>query len=81
MLAPVLTLKWNDPVSLSKYEATRRKENKETGNDYVLSISGVLWNCREESREMSINPAVNIKAGSITEEEESSFQSAKDSNS
>ena len=33
ILAPVLTVEWNDHVTLSKPEATPAKGNKETAND------------------------------------------------
>ena len=50
MLAPILKVKWNDPMTLSKHEVTGKKENKETGNDYTFPVSQMLWNCLEDSR-------------------------------
>ena len=51
MLALVLTVKTEQPVTLSKHEATHWKENKETGNDHTLTVSWMLWNFLEDSRE------------------------------
>ena len=39
VMASVLTVIRNDPATLSKNEASGKKENKETGNDHVFSIS------------------------------------------
>ena len=48
-LVQLLTVKGNEPMTLSKHEVTRRKANKETGNDYALPVLRMLWNCLEDS--------------------------------
>ena len=60
--------KQNNPMTLSKHEATHRKANKEAWNDHALPVSQMLWNCLE-ILENSTPPAVDIKAGPITDRE------------
>ena len=49
MLVRVLTIKRKDTVILSNPQATREKGDKESGNDYALPVSRILWNCLEDS--------------------------------
>ena len=65
MLASVLTVKRNDPVTLSNHEVIRGKENKEIGNDNAFPVSRMLRNCLEGSWEF-YSLAMDIKAGPIT---------------
>ena len=51
MLAPVLTVQRNDPMTLSRHEETHVEENKETGNDHALPVSVLLWNCLDDASE------------------------------
>ena len=51
MLAPLLTVKQNVPMTLSKHEANLGEENKEAEIDHALSVSQMLWNCLKNSRE------------------------------
>ena len=76
MLVPVLTVELSDPVILSEHEVKRRKENKETGNDYAHPDSRMLWKYREDSWEF-YNLAMDIKAGRITEGEVRNFRPAE----
>ena len=68
MLAPVLTVEQNDPVTLGKHDDTRGKENKETGNEYALKYYGIVLKILENSTSKEYK-----KAGSVTEVRECSF--------
>ena len=77
MLVSVLTVKRNNPVTLSKHEATRSKEK---GNDHAFPVSWMWGNFLEDFREF-YSLAMDTKASPITEKEESSFRPAEESNS
>ena len=62
----VLTVKRNDPVSLSKPKATRGRENKKAGNNHAVSVFRMLWNCLEDSTEF-YSPVMDIKTGTVPE--------------
>ena len=51
MFAPVLTVEQNDPVALSKHEATQRKGYKETENNHAPLVFQILWTYQEYLRE------------------------------
>ena len=80
MLVPVLKVKRNNPVTISKNKTTRGKGNQEKVNDHAFPVSLVLWNCLEDFW-ASYTLAMDIKAGHVPEGRENSFRPAEKSNS
>ena len=62
-LTPLLTVKQNGSVTVSKHKATHEKGNTETGSDHALPVYRMLWNCLEDSKEFN-QPGVGYKSRS-----------------